>query len=834
MPQKILENLYEKIVDAKNAAPGFVGSLEKLVNLNSALIGNESLNAAELAELKKAYSDVNRIMSEMISDPESVSAEFAPYMPYLKAAAAPLACYVKKLESDPANLNEVLSSAEWVEAYLGTPEKLKNEPEYDKKSFSADGMSLDDAIGAYKNEMDKVRAGFVKHAERLSSDKETPLETLNAKLGVLGSFVASFENEPTRSDFAETAIKGYDFTEKRFDYRNVESVALQHGQIITENFFIFVMGKLFDYTVASGDIEAMKTVPTEIRKALCHEAKKLPLNREVLGISKESQNILTKTAVKFACIGNSCNSMHFDCPEEIADKESALYPVYEEMTKCSDLVLSRFRDSEGTRPITADDFTHFFDLTEQYIRDEDVLNTDGSFKLQLKLVGAAIVNIGSMYPELKERAENIQNTILEHAKARYDEFIDELAEGVSEKRMNAIMKTPLRNLDNAGVADRDYSENSRFFAMGANEAFCNYEIARAEKALADIARSNGEHNNQGFSYFTNEYFAPSKPVDPSVVRTEICKTILLGRIIQKQKEMGYVVRDRETARKRNEQLTRNPIAKSLFALSPKDLAQVLSDEKNLDRLTDTILDHGPGYFPLLSEKTLSTLTQASGNFGSSNSPEYERIKDSIAAIRKKEPEIEGPQKEDWLRLVNSCSEYLIIRSSEALSPNGKLRFTAASDVLRTVGPKLALSVPDNDRKRIQRDIVVNMMRSKDFREKFVADAKKRIASAFGGADKITSDKLTELSDYQKKSIEQDTKLLTTAAALDKALPGLNTDRVLAGKNSSREDIDKIHTLASRLLVQPNTAERLASDPCALLNELAGRRNPPVNGNPVVQ
>lgn len=834
MPQKILENLYEKISAARDAAPEFAESLEKLVRLNSEFIGKETLNADELAELKRVYNDVNRNMTGMISNPGSVHADFAAYMPELKAAAAPLACYVKKLEANPANLGEVLSSADWVEGYLGTPERLQNEPEYDKKSFSTDGMTLDDAIDAYKHEAEKVKEGLLKHAGRLSGDSEMPIETLHAKLGVLGSFVGSFENEPAKSGFTETAQYAYDFTQKRFDYKNVNSFALHHGQIITENYFTFVMSKLFDYSVESGGINDMATVSPETKTVLRHEAKKLLLNREVLGISKESQNILTKTSAKFASIGNACDSLNYDSPDEISNPGSSIYPVYEEMKKCSDLVLARFHDSEGTRPITANDFTRFFDLTEQYVRNEEILNSDGSFKYQMKLVGFAAENIGSMYPELKERAEKIQSAILTKGKERFDEFTDEIVEGVSKKRMKAIMNTPLRSIENAGLVDRNYSENSRFYAMGANEDFCNYEIDRAKKALYDIVRTDEKTNNQGFSYFTNEYTGKSNPVDPSVVRTEICKTILLGSIIKKQKENGYIVNDRETARRRNEQLERNPVAKALFALPAKDLCKVLSDEKAVDRLTDTILDHGPGYFPLLNEKTLSALTQKSGNFGSTNSPEYEHIKDSIASIRNKGQDIEGPQKKDWLKLVDSCSKYLVIRSSEASSPNGKLRFSAASDVLRTIGPKLALSVPKDDRKRIQRDIVVNMMRSSDFRRQFVADAKKRIADAFGGADEITADKLTGLSDYQKKSIEQDVKLLTAAAALDKAMAGTKYNRVLAGKNSSKEDIDKIHTLASRMLIQPHTAQRLNADPCALLNELAGQRKPPVNQNPVLQ
>jgi len=211
------------------------------------------------------------------------------------------------------------------------------------------------------------------------------------------------------------------------------------------------------------------------------------------------------------------------------------------------------------------------------------------------------------------------------------------------------------------------------------------------------------------------------------------------------------------------------------------------------------------FYKGLDAATKDALSQNSSVLNKSNSDEYNAIGKAMARINTNKEAGIGATKNDYMALLNACTHYVYTHNSNPATSIGKDRFNAAAKIAANLSfqmQKLSQNSP-NQLEQFKEDAQINMIRSKVFRDEYVALAKADREAILKSGD------IGDLSEIQRMNLDIANRALLHAEVIGSELPKSEINKEFSKKIENGKDFD---SFMKKIKPQMDRVEHLMAHP----------------------
>lgn len=686
--------------------------------------------------------------------------------------------------------------------------------------------TVKESLDKYIEGINKMNKGFQTHMENILGEKG-PYETLlYAKLQTLQR--ALNDEFPSGESKLDVTL----FTESHRIVREAldrtEMVSLTRNTAINDHFFDAILSELLNedqfqdainVSVENGQISREHA---DIYIEQIHNLRFAPHN---LGMDPESiaycdqiSNLILITTLA----EDKFREKNYT-EEKFNDVNDPLYSVVQSGRVITSKILNYVKGEPGAEAPSVEDYTLYFDCLEAYVDSQPIIVGNGVFAEKNKLLQDCLsccYSVSAVMPnEFTQRYEALSNRV----NLRFKENVNEYLQIISEDTLTQVPGEPegVTRLSQAwenltqqymmGKVTEEEYQKAYFIRMCRDTGYRESQLKLAEEGLKTLQtepdKVPGMNRNRNH-------------LDFDIKKADIYRAILIGKLVEHEYDASRAYMNRQDttpSRKRMENAFNITLGFSVYAKQTpskqlqEDLQQLIKDfcdSKNfkaymeaspeeLEYLNSLPNDMTGGmlygkqddFVKNLSEGTIIALTQESGRTRE-NSYEYNQISNAMANITSKNHRVGGVQPKDYMELFDATCEYLKGCDTKLSGENGQKRIDATRDVLSSLCEKLLNELPEK-REVIEKEMHLNMLRSKEFRNKVMENASETLKLYSDGDGVIDKMAYQKLDPADKLKVDNALKTYAYGIKAEELLNKIGAQERIKGKIKNEAVEDKL-------------------------------------------
>ena len=718
---------YEQLKEQKEKEPGSVdqGEFETFEKLYDSLVVADRFKETKSAEDRPLNRDDAKMAASFIDDFvdkfEKYSKESPIYKPklagdlckgveYTLIAVKAQSDYLKaasKLENGTLmpKMKDIISDYRWVEdVFTEDPDIAANKKEPAEK-WDFTEHSTEENLEKYKESVNGLDQKFLGHVSRITGDNDEPMAAFSAKINLVQLALDSIAGNPVDS----LKIRRIDSLYKDILHKcKTDDLDILNGSTLIRNdLFERGYGFEFDPTAISGDIENLN-ISRESKQALNNMVSRLRIKPYNLGMDSETIQALDDSCTIFWLVSEARTVLVFNNGN--ADPyidDDVDNPIYEAV-KCADDICRRaaayIKGEEDTEPVTDDDIGELIDALGNSAIKSSPLTSDGNPNYNYTSGIKLIKEFAEKIPMFTDKY-NVYKQSEEHRRVKLSkDLYNSLAKTAIDDDEYDVVLEKFSKLKKAGFLDDAFAAKTEFLDMCRNsqtrEAMLKSGTAE-QKVLASII--DHEFNTvfyleQNGNNLRNNLKRSYNPVLLNAFRD------------------GYSMTDSDLQELDSfrHSLKNSPAFKAL--VSAAETGQIdFSESGSCGKL---LFENKNNVVASLPAEIIDALSQTSGNLYASNSDQYTAVGNAMRKYANEAHRAEGVSAQTCQALYEACTVYMYTHDSKPATPNGKLRFNAAASVMAKLLPEMLRKNPGM-KDQVEKDIKINMIRSKHFRNEML-------------------------------------------------------------------------------------------------------------------